>query len=90
MPQLNPFIPTDFDLRPEPAGPAVPALVPAADGGGEAGGGEGGEGGEAAARGLSLFHRAELRFKAPKAVVYLDFQVLGGPGIRVWGFGFRV
>jgi hypothetical protein len=61
LPQANPFIPTDFALRPAPDGPAEPALV--------AGLGPGSEGR------LRLFFRTELRFKTPKAVVYLDFQV---------------
>jgi hypothetical protein len=65
MPDPNPFIPTDFALRPEPAaGPKAPAEV--------RGMGAGAEGR------LKLFHRTELRFKSPKAVVYLDFQVRAG------------
>lgn len=93
MPAPNPFIPTDFSLRPPPPAAARkwPALAAcgcnggastaaAASGGAaaaaaEGGGGEEGGGGGVSGQRLRLFHRTELRFKAPKAVVYLDFQV---------------
>lgn len=77
MPEPNPFIPTDFSLRPETPGPKRPARITIAA---PPAGAEGEEGEEecgccCGGGRLALFHRAELRFKAPKAVVYLDFQV---------------
>ncbi len=59
LPAPNPFIPSDFSLRPAPPGAkqSDPPVLLAED-----------------VR-LRLWHKTELSFEAPKAVVNLDFQV---------------